>query len=296
MNMNTYDKMIHFKAPSPRRLTPNNRIALITLATVVVALCAVLWFGLAGSSATFKPATSKAQIQYPIGVPDITEPSGMSPPGADALPGYNLSYQNDFLGTTLPPRWDVFTGVPGGDPGGRFAASHVVVNDGVLQLNTFQDPAYGNRWITGGLCQCGVSKLYGAYFVRSRITGAGPNEVELLWPASNTWPPELDFNETGGSDTSTSATVHYYKADEIDQRKINIDMTQWHTWGVIWSPTAVTLTVDGQVWGTINLAWEIPRTPMNLDFEQRALCSLNRQCPTVPVSMQIDWVAEYQHQ
>jgi hypothetical protein len=293
--MNTYLKLPHLKSPRARPLTPNNRIALITLATVVLTLCAVLWFGLASSSATFKPSTAKADLQYPVGVSDSAEPSGMAPPGPSALQGYNLSYQNDFLGTTLPPRWDVFTGVPGGDPGGRFAASHVVVDDGVLQLNTWQDPAYGNRWITGGLCQCGVSKTYGAYFVRSRLTGPGPNEVELLWPAANTWPPELDFNETGGSDTSTSATVHYGLTDEIDQRKVNIDMTQWHTWGVIWTPTAITLTVDGQVWGVINLAWEIPNKPMNLDFEQRALCSENRQCPTEPVSMQIDWVAEYQH-
>jgi hypothetical protein len=72
-------------------------------------------------------------------------------------------------------------------------------------------------------------------------------------------------------------------------------MTQWHTWGVIWTPTAITLTVDGQIWGVINLAWEIPNVPMNLDLEQRAVCSENRQCPTKPVSMLVNWVVEYQH-
>jgi hypothetical protein len=293
--MTTISKPSPLKSSSARPRTPNNRIALITLVTAVTAFSAVLWFGLAGSSATFKPSTSIASLRYPVGVADAAEPSGMAPPSSTALSGYNLSYENDFLGTTLPPRWNVFTGVPGGDPGGRFAASHVVVSDGVLELNTYQDPAYGDRWITGGLCQCGVSMKYGAYFVRSRLTGAGPNEVELLWPTSNTWPPELDFNETGGTDTSTSATVHYDQSDQIDQRKINIDMTQWHTWGVIWTPTSITLTVDGQVWGAINLAWEIPNKPMTLDFEQRALCSLGRQCPTAPESMQIDWVSEYQH-
>jgi hypothetical protein len=291
--MNTYIKLPRLKSPRTRPLSPNDRIVFITLATAGLALCAVLWFGLAGSSATFKPSTSKANILYPIGVTDPTQPSGMAPPGRYALPGYNLSYEYEFNGTTLPPGWDVFTGVPSGDPGGRFASSHVVVSGGLLQLNTWQDPAYGNRWITGGLCQCGVSKTYGAYFVRSRLTGPGPNEVQLLWPYNNAWPPELDFNETGGTASSTSATVHYGLKNEIDQRKVSIDMTQWHTWGVIWTPTEITFTVDGQIWGTINLAWEIPDVPMNLDFEQRAVCSENRQCPTAPVSMLVNWVAEY---
>lgn len=293
--MNTYLKLAHLKSRRSRPLTTNDRILFITLATAGLALCAVLWFGLASSSATFKPSTSKVNILYPVGVADSSEPSGMAPPGPYALPGYNLSYLNDFNGTTLPPGWNVFTGVPGGDPGGRFAASHVVVSGGLLQLNTWQDPAFQNRWITGGLCQCEVAKTYGAYFVRSRLTGPGPNEVELLWPVTNKWPPELDFNETGGPSNSTSATVHYGLTNEIDQRKINIDMTQWHTWGVIWTPTVVKFTVDGQVWGAINLAWEIPSVPMTLDIEQRALCSLNRQCPTAPESMLVDWVAEYHH-
>lgn len=293
--MKTSLKIPRLRSPRTRPLTPSDRIVIITLAMAGLALCAVLWFGFAGLSTTFKPSTSKGSILYPVGIIDSAQPSGMAPPGRDALPGYSLSYAHEFSGTKLPPGWDVFTGVPGGDPGGRFASSHVVVSGGLLQLNTWKDPAYGNRWITGGLCQCGVTRTYGAYFVRSRLTGSGPNEVELLWPFNNTWPPELDFNETGGTATSTSATVHYGLGNEIDQRKINIDMTQWHTWGVIWTPTAITLTVDGQIWGVINLAWEIPNVPMNLDLEQRAVCSENRQCPTKPVSMLVNWVVEYQH-
>ncbi len=79
---------------------------------------------------------------------------------------------------------------------------------GELLLSTYRDKHYQNRWVTGGLCQCGLPHVYGAYFVRSRSTGVGPNEVELLWPENNQWPPEIDFNETPSAHQS-SATVHW---------------------------------------------------------------------------------------
>lgn len=230
---------------------------------------------------------------YPTGIPDSAEPSGRAPPSPHALVGYARSYQNDFTGTAVPPGWNVFTGIPGGDPGGQFASSHVAVSNGVLQLNTYRDPAWQNRWITGGICQCGVARRYGAYFVRSRITGAGPTEVELLWPASNAWPPEIDFNETGGTDVSTTSSVHFGTVNTVVRSKVVIDMTLWHTWGVIWTPTNIIYTVDGRIWGQFRVAADISNVPMTLDFEQRQECEEHRQCPTAPESMQIDWVAEY---
>jgi beta-glucanase (GH16 family) len=149
----------------------------------------------------------------------------------------------------------------------------VTVGGGLLDLNAWQDPAYNNEWVTGGLCQCGVSHTYGAYFVRSRETGAGPTVVELLWPVAKVWPPEIDFNETDGTTGHTSATVHYLNSSSFDQRKLTIDMTQWHTWGVIWTPSTVTYTVDGQVWGQVDVASEIPNQAMTLDLTQQTWCS-----------------------
>lgn len=230
---------------------------------------------------------------YPIGTPDQAEPSSFSPPSADALVGFRLTYQNDFTGTEVPPGWNVFTGIPGGDPGGHFGISHVVVSNGVLQLNTYRDPAWHNRWVTGGICQCGLARRYGAYFVRSRVTGAGPTAVELLWPLTNIWPPEIDFNETGGSASSTTSSVHFGATNNIVRSSVTIDMTLWHTWGVIWTPHHILYTVDGRLWGQFRVASDIASVPMTLDFEQRQECENHRQCPTAPESMQIDWVAEY---
>jgi beta-glucanase (GH16 family) len=239
------------------------------------------------------PATA-----YPIGVANSSEPSGYAPPSADALTGFTQSYVSDFTGSTLGSDWDVYSGQPGGDPGAQFGGtSHIAVANGMLSLETYQDPNYGNEWVTGGLCQCGHSQTYGAYFVRSRMTGNGPTGVQLLWPANNSWPPEIDFNETGGTTNATSATVHWSTSTVLnnqDQRNLNnINMTVWHTWGVIWTPTSITYTVDGTVWGQVANPSEIPSIPMTLDLQQQTWCSSGYACPTSAQSMQVDWVAEY---
>jgi beta-glucanase (GH16 family) len=117
--------------------------------------------------------------------------------------------------------------------------------------------------------------------------------VQLLWPAASVWPPEIDFNETDGVTTSTQATVHWSSANLQQHSELNIDLTQWHTFGVIWTPTSITYTVDGEVWGTVTSASEIPNQAMTLDLDQQTWCGSGWACPTAPQSELIDWVAEY---
>jgi hypothetical protein len=292
--MNDLPESSYAKPPLGHESPWNTRVTIITLLASGLALGVSLWFASHNSAnAPYVPSKSTSHFVYPQGIPDSSEPSGMAPPAANALAGYTQTYVNDFLGISLPPGWESFTGTPGGDPGGQFAASHVVVSGGLLRLNTWKDPQYQDKWVTGGLCQCKLAKTYGAYFVRSRVTGPGPNEVELLWPASNAWPPEIDFNESGGALSGTSSTVHFSTINLIDQRSITIDMSQWHTWGVVWTPSKILYIVDGHDWSSIESAYEVPAVPMTLDLEQRAMCQLGRQCPTSPVSMLVDWIAEY---
>ena len=249
------------------------------------------------SYAHARPAASVAHVQasgtYPVGTPDHSEPSGQAPPAPDALVGYTQTYVNDFNAPTLPTGWNVFTGIPGADPGAHFGISHVTVSGGVLRLLTYRNRSWHNRWVTGGVCQCGLAQTYGADFVRSRVTGAGPNEAELLWPSGSTWPPEIDFSESGGSLTNISSSLHYGSVNHIDQRFLHVNMRQWHTWGVIWTPTSVIYTVDGRIWSSVTVLAEIPTLPMTLDLEQRTKCAVGHQCPTKPVAMEVDWVAEY---
>jgi outer membrane protein OmpA-like peptidoglycan-associated protein len=226
---------------------------------------------------------------YPIGTSNSGEPSGYGPPAANALSGYTESYVNDFTGSSLPSGWTTFSGQPSSDPGALWKASDVVVGSGVLALNATES---NGAWSTGGVCQCNVDDTYGAFFVRSRLTGAGPTQVELLWPAVG-WPPEIDFNETFGATDLSTATLHYSSSNSQVQQTVSIDMTQWHTWGVIWTPSSVIYTVDGTEWGEVSNSAEIPDQPMTLDIQQQTWCASDWACPTSDESTYVDWVAEY---
>ena len=144
--------------------------ALVVTALGVNASASVAPRGSATSSAS-SPRLAPTAL-YPIGVADPSEPSGFAPPLPTSMSGYRETYVNDFSGTSLPAGWYTFSGEPGGDPGGLLASSHVQVANGELQLLTTYVPSVG-KWVTGGLCQCGLGHVFGAYFVRSRITGPG---------------------------------------------------------------------------------------------------------------------------
>ena len=238
------------------------------------------------------PPGSAASVTFPTGLPDANEPSGVAPPSSTALPGFVERYVTDFTGSSLPAGWSVFSGTASGDPGSQWAATHVSVSGGLLSLNAWRDPSYGGQWVTGGLCQCDVASTYGAYFVRSRETGPGPTVVELLWPVTG-WPPEIDFNETDGRTTFSFATLHWGAANHQVQVRTPVDLTQWHTWGVVWTPTTVVYTVDGRVWGVVNAPSEVPHVPMSLHLQQQTWCLQGYACPTSDQSTQVDWVASY---
>ena len=230
---------------------------------------------------------------FPVGVFDMAEPSGLAPPGPSALAGYHRDYVNDFSGPLDPSMWLLFAGVPKGDPAGRFEPSHVAVSRGLLRIGAWRDPARRHHWATGGVCLCGVHPKYGAFFVRSRETAPGPDDVELLWPQNNTWPPELDFDEMGTSATQSTWSDHYHSPADFIQGNVTVNVKRYHTWGVIWTPTQVTFVVDGRAWGVVTTPALIPKLPMTLDLQLQTWCGIHPECPRKPSSMQIDWVAVY---
>lgn len=218
------------------------------------------------------------------------------------LPGWRQVLADDFarLDTT---RWGLYSGQPGGDPGGWWAPSHVVVRDGRLHLSTYRDPAFDNRWVSGGLSSArALKQAYGKYDVRFRVDrGKGVAAVALLWPADERWPPEIDFAENSGStaDRSTmTATLHHSADNQRVFRRAKADFTRWHTMGVEWTPGKLVYTLDGRRWATVRSA-KVPRTPMVLDLQAQAgTCGVQHApCPdaTTPsrVDFEVAWVVAY---
>jgi beta-glucanase (GH16 family) len=225
-------------------------------------------------------------------------------PRAAGEPRWQLVFSDDFNGPLDPARWGEYSGQPGGDPGGWWDPSHVVVRRGALELRTYRDARFGGRWVSGGVSSANaVRQTYGRYVVRFRMDhGRGVAGILLLWPVSEHWPPEIDFAETGGTARrgrgEAAATLHHGPTNEQVQRSVRVDLTRWHTMGVEWTPDRLGYTLDGRVWATVRHR-AVPREPMELDLQTQAGTCGDRYAPcpdaTTParVTMHVDWVRIY---
>jgi beta-glucanase (GH16 family) len=253
------------------------RVAAGVLAVVVVSVALVAW-----------RVSGKASTPTAMPVGDV--------------PGWHQVLADDFNGPSLDlTKWGAYEGQPGGDPGGWWDPSHVVVRRGMAELQSYRDPRFGDRWVSGGMSSAlGLKQTYGKYLVRFRVDrGAGIAAVLLLWPSGDGLPAEIDFAENGGGDRShMSATLHYDPDNRQIQRSVQADFTRWHTLGVEWTPGRLAYTLDGSVWATV-ISRGVPSIPMEMDVQTQAgTCGDRFQpCPdrTTParVNMQIDWVVAY---
>ena len=224
------------------------------------------------------------------------------------IPGWREVFADDFTGSTLDWQWTSYWGVPGGDPGGFFDPTHVTVSGGQLVISAYKDPsddawdAGPNTYVTGGISSSpSFAQTYGKYLVRFKFgAGVGIAHAILLWPTSNTWPPEIDFSEDNGSNRQTTyATLHYGPNNTQVQRSFAVNLTRWHTLGVEWTPGRLVYALDGTDWATVTNA-NVPSTPMNLDLQTQSwACGTStwEQCPnaTTPsrVNLFVDWVVAY---
>jgi hypothetical protein len=256
------------------------------------------------TTTTGAPTTTTTATTTTTQPPD--DPSGKSMPTTPPA-GYLAFFADDFTSSTLGSNWHEYSGddfgVYDGQAGTTWDPSHVTVGNGLLTLRTYQDPARAgpnSPWVEGGVALWPNSSLtYGEYLVRSRVTSAtGVTQVMTLW-TDTTWPPEIDFNESNGTNSS-GATEWYNGANGATQLQpgvpSGVDLTQWHTWGVITTPSTITYTVDGKTWATMP---NYVATPTHLTLQQMVWPCADpyETCPnssTPPeVDMQIDWVAVY---
>jgi hypothetical protein len=235
-----------------------------------------------------------------------TGPSGAAMPTGN-LPGWHLTYSQDFNGPSLPPGWGAYTGEPGGDPEGYWDPANVSVSGGELHFRTTanDDPNEAGASSTGGAAFYGNPQTYGMYLVRLKgdyEPSLNISDIALLWPnGNNIWPPEIDFFEDSGSDRSDYSANLHAGPDGDDcciVRQYNKGVgTQWHTYGIEWTPTTITYTIDGKPWGSVINSDEIsspaqwPNIGMNLDLQSQNLGSAQ---PSGSIeTMTVAWVVEY---
>ena len=237
-------------------------------------------------------ATPRAKTSHR---PAVSYPSGLMPTGN--IPGWHLTYSQDFSGNSLPDGWGAYSGQPGGDLNGNWDPGNATVSNGELHL-------IADASSTGGVSFSGNPQTYGMYLVRMK-GDYEPNleisNVALLWPADgSTWPPEIDFYEDGGGSRSNyMASLHPGpNGDEccVVRHYLTSSAAQWHTYGVIWTPSSITYTLDGRPWATVQQSdvsspGEWPDIPMNLDLQSQ---NLGTDQPDGSIeTMTVAWVVEY---
>ncbi len=180
-----------------------------------------------------------------------------NPNGLD-MTGWNTVFFDGFNGTQLD--WTEWPISYGGsmywnnafwwDPG------QVTVGNGELTIG--MDKQSDGIWTTGGVTTMpyegapeghGFTFTYGRVEIRAKasadVEGAGP--CFLLWPADNSWPPEIDILETpkGGDGMFTNHWRGPNGEDWYASQYYDVDITQWHTYALDWTPDRLTLYVDG---------------------------------------------------
>jgi hypothetical protein len=270
-----------WRRPSPQRVVAIAAVAFIVFVAII--------------AATPTAITSLAALS--------SDPSGQLMP-VRAPRGYHAVVAENFVGATVPSGWHPYQGPEGSDATGWWDPSHVTVGNGTLTLHAYKDPSHAgpsSPWVEGGidLGPAGVL-INGEYLVRSRVSSAkGVTQVALLWPNDDNWPPEIDFNESNGTNESTATLIWGTSAEQnhVQARARHIDLRQWHTWGVIVTPETITYTLDGKKWARMANREHVA---MHLALQQQVWACDNqsyRACPNAAtpkkVNFQIDWAVVY---
>lgn len=252
----------------------------------------------AALSAAYAPLSAPAAVQTDNWLPDAPK----------SMPGWTADFIDNFAGPLNTDVWGRYDGGP--PPVGThstYRRDNAVTDqtqqtgDGVLQLTTKKtDGAWSSAGLSSGR---GFSAAQGKWTVKAKFDRAyGVGYAFLLYPKGGGWPPEVDMIEgtMGGADIMS--TFHYGTAAQNLQQQMwqhKVDMTKWHTYGVVFSGDVITYTLDGVEWGAITNP-QSPRMPMWIGLQAgvKDCAKSTGEClsEATPDSagITVDWVAHYQ--
>ena len=234
------------------------------------------------------------------GAPEGTIDPAITPvPDRTPVPGVAYSFDDEFDGTSLDPRWGRYWGSLGVSELSRDQTS---VADGLLTIAADRTPT---GWRSDLLDTFGsFRQTYGFFEARVRIPkGKG------LWPAfwlAQDWKvsaSEFDVMEIcanppgtnrGNDVTVLHEIIHAPDASDPGLRSLHTsDLSlAWHTYGLEWRPDHVAFFFDDrEVWRFTD-ASRIPRVPMAVivSLELGSWCGQPDATTPDHSIMQVDWV------
>ena len=165
--------------------------------------------------------------------------------------------------------------------------------NGVLSLTATHDNIHSALGLpyTSGMIQSNPSFNAEYGYAEARIKAPG---VDGSWPAfwmipSNyDWPPEVDIFENFGDAGSYKASNLGHDSN-VFANVINTDVTAWHTYGLLWSPTQLTWYLDGVAVANETVTSSIPQQPMYMVLDLAV-----RDSNTATFATQVDYVRYWQ--
>lgn len=242
--------------------------------------------------------------------PSGSNPSGVAVPNTN-LSGWNLVLSEDFtrnasLGSFASVYGSVWSAADGQHDTsasyGRPAATQgiydtsktVTVHDSMLDMHVFTDGT-GRPCIANPIPDTGTwGQLYGRYAVRFKAdTVPGYKMAWLLWPTSENWNQgEIDFPEAGLGNSIQGYSHNVNGTPATNQWAINtnVNMADWHTAVIEWTPTSLKFILDGATYTTTDSA-AIPKNPMYWKLQTETNLSSTPPPTSAQGHVYIDWVA-----
>ncbi len=209
-----------------------------------------------------------------IAITALVSPANAAPFMATApgnFKGWTQDFVDDFNGPLNTTRWGRYESANNQiGMHSEYDRTNVYTENGNMVLRTYN--AGGDDWRAAGVSgNPGFAAAQGKWVVRARFERApGLGYAFLLYPRGGGWPPEVDIAEGTAGGPRIMSTLHWSTANLTDSRfKTGVDMTKWHTYGVILSDDKVEFTLDGAVWTTINNTGS-PRMPMWIGLQTGA--------------------------
>lgn len=227
--------------------------------------------------------------------PIVTGANGEWAPTGSA--GWKRDFYDNFTSSLNTKTWGRYNGKSTSSSLGSWVPENVVVQNQNMTITTVKR---NGVWTTGGVSSGpGAVFVQGQWLVRAKFDKApGVGYGFLLWPDSGGWPPEVDFAEGAAGTTRTEAAFHWGTNHQIQKRYEPIDLTKWHTYGVMMHNNTLAFVIDGKVWYQMEHA-STPWNPMwlGLQANPKPCDGINYQCVTTATpswsQIHIDWVAHY---
>jgi beta-glucanase (GH16 family) len=258
-------------------------------------------------------------------VPTTYDACGAQPRKADGT-AWSCTFHDEFDGSTLDrTKWVPQTAFLTGDATAGFACyvddpDNISVGSGMLSLTVRKEAAsvpcgspastITSPYTAGSISTYHLfSQQYGRFEARIRntaTTAAGLHEAFWLWPddrvpSTVSWPTagEIDISETYSVYSALSIPFLHYSADANGPQPgvntaWNCAATRgvWNTYALEWSPTKLTILVNGRVCLTNTSADPAFQKPYIVAFTQAlgSATNLMTSATPVPATMNVDYI------